>query len=106
VLAEYLYDNPAAPVAVAFYAGSWLLVNVSFNLLWLSATHHGGQLLRPDVTEAYIWRLTRIHLTGLPCYLTATIVALFNAYAGLGICAILWAFWMYTARQRNVHPDR
>jgi len=104
VVAEYLYDNPAAPVAVAFYAGSWLLVNISFNLLWLSASHHGGELLRPEVTEPYRRRLTRIHLTGLPCYLVAAVVALFSAYAGLGICALLWVFWMYTARQRNLHP--
>lgn len=104
VVAEYLYDNPAAPVAVAFYAGSWLLVNVSFNLLWLSASHHGGQLLRPDVPESYVRRLTRIHLAGLPCYFVATVVALFSAYTGLAICALLWVFWMYTARQRNLHP--
>jgi uncharacterized membrane protein len=104
VVAEYLYDNPAAPVAVAFYAGSWLLVNVSFNMLWFSASHHGGELLRPDVPETYRRRLTWLHLTGLPCYLVATAVARFSAYAGLGICALLWAFWMYTARQRDLHP--
>lgn len=92
-------DTPAAPLAAATYAGTFLAVTVAYNLLWLAAAHR-GRLLKPATPASYARTLTRNYLVGLPLYLAATLLAFWSAYLSLGICAFLWIFWALTARGR------
>ena len=98
LVTEFL-GTPAAPMAVAVYAGFFCAVTLAYNPLWLAASHR-GRLLDPAAPPAYARTLTRNYLIGLPLYLAATLMAFWNAYAGLGICLLLWVFWAMTARGR------
>jgi uncharacterized membrane protein len=90
VLSEYL-ATPAASAACAFYSGFFVLINVAYNALWLSATR--GKLLNPTLPEAASRAITRSFLVGFPCYVAAVAASLWNAYLGLALCVALWVFW-------------
>ena len=90
VLSEYL-ATPAASAACAVYSGFFVLINVAYNALWWSVTR--GKLLNPTVPEGSVRAVTRTFLVGLPCYLTAVIASLWNAYLGLALCVALWIYW-------------
>jgi TMEM175 potassium channel family protein len=89
--AEYL-GQPAGNVAAAVYAGYFVVVNVSFNLLLESAvrarhaTQHG-------LDEALVRRLRRNMRFGFVAYVVAAVSAIWSAWVCLGICALLWFYW-------------
>lgn len=91
VLAQHL-EQPSAKVAAAFYCGTFLLINVSFNLMWL-AVRLNGRLLRQNVPAEHVRKLTRAALTALPIYIGALLFCFVNAYAGLALCSGPWVVW-------------
>jgi uncharacterized membrane protein len=95
VLATYL-ETPAAPMAGAFFAGTYVLLGVAFNLLWAAARYRG--LLRPDIPEAKIRTLTGKYRLGMPLYLIATVASFVSVYLAVGICAALAIFWVVVGR--------
>lgn len=97
VLAEYL-ERPAGPVAAAFYAGTFVLIAVAYNLLWRAATR-GRSLTRSHVTEEAIAAFTRGYRVGVPGYLVATAAAFVNVLLSVGICAALAVYWIVVSRR-------
>ncbi len=95
VLATYL-ETPAAPAAGAFYAGTYALLGVAFNLLWAAARYRG--LLDPGVPEATVRTLTGKYWLGPPLYLVATAASFVSVFLAVGICAALALVWVFTGR--------
>lgn len=85
---EYL-GTPAASLAVALYAGTFLAVTLAYNALWFSAAYR-GRLLEPATPKDYAQALTRNYLIGLPLYPAATVLAFWRPYLSLGVCLLLW----------------
>ena len=96
LIAEYL-DRPAAPLAAAVYGGTFVVGSVAYNVLWRSAIE-GRRLLRSDVPEERIERITRSYRVGVPMYLVATAAAFIHPFITVGICIALWIFWIATSR--------
>ncbi len=91
VLARYINEE-AANVAAAFYCGTYLLICLAFNVLWLTAAAH-NRLIRAHVEQAHLNRVWKAYLLALPIYLVATVLALFSAFGGLAVCSLLWLLW-------------
>ena len=96
VLAEYL-DKPGGAVAGAFYAGTFVMIAVAFNLLLWTACR-GRRLLKSGVSEAATRSISRSYLPGIPAYLAAVAAAFIDVKLTVAICAVLALFWMFTAR--------
>lgn len=98
LVAQYL-TTPVAAVTCALYSGVFVVINVTYNLLWWSAAHR-HRLLKPGVSPAQVKSLTRKLLIGFPLYLLATLLAFWNPYVSLGICSGLWIFWAFSFYER------
>jgi uncharacterized membrane protein len=96
VLAEYL-DKPGGAVAGAFYAGTFVMIAVAFNLLLWTACR-GRRLLKAGVSEAATRGIARSYLPGVPLYLAAVAAAFIDVKLTVAICMALALFWMFTAR--------
>jgi uncharacterized membrane protein len=92
VLAEYL-DREAANTAAALYCGTYVLINLAYNLLWYTATHH--HLVRAQVPAAYIQKIRTAYRLTLPVYVVATALAFVHAFAGLAVCSAVWGVWAF-----------
>lgn len=92
VLADYL-TTPAASAACAVYAGSLVMLNVGFILVWRIA-HSGGLLKEGSVSRRLIFSLG----LGFVVYLAAVFVAFINPYVSLMLCMILWPYWALVER--------
>ena len=99
LLSRY-YDTPAVTVAVAIYTGLFVLINLSFNLLWWIASRDKS-LLRPEMTDQAIVRIKRNYLYGVPVHLLAFGVSFFWPALALLVCAALWSFWAFTSGKIN-----
>jgi uncharacterized membrane protein len=92
VLAEYL-DREAANTAAALYCGTYVLINIAYNLLWHTSTHH--RLVRVQVPAAHIRKIRTAYRLTLPIYVVAAALALFHAFAGLVVCSVVWGVWAF-----------
>ena len=90
VLASHI-QGPSSTIAAAFYCGTYVLVNIGYNALWITAIR--GQLLKPGVSESHIRKIRRAYLVGFVVYVTATGLALWNAHIGLALSTALWLLW-------------
>jgi len=95
VLASYL-ETPAAPVAGAFYAGTYCLIAIAFNVLW--ATARNRRLLHARVSPEMVEMRTRRYHLGPPLYAIATAASFINVFLAVGICAGLAIFWLISGR--------
>ncbi len=93
IVGAYLTTS-AASVACAVYAGFFVLINASFNLLWWVVIRQQRQA---GLSTTRLNRSIRFSLLGLPCYLVATLAAFVNPYLTLAICTALWVVWALTA---------
>jgi len=93
VLASYL-ETPAARMAVAFYAGTFVFIAVCFYLFIRAAFRK--PLLSADASDEFIAKTCHDYMFGPPLYLIATIAAFLDARASLLICTALWIFWATT----------
>jgi len=96
VLAEY-FETTGAPTAGAFYAGTFVLGAVAYNVLWRVAIGRGGRLLRSGVSQEHIDELTASYKVGVPVYLIATAAAFVSVHATIAICLGLWVYWVFVA---------
>lgn len=94
--------TPAASVACAAYAGFFVLINASYNLLWLVILKQ-----QPDYKPGtlQIPRSMIGSLLGLPCYIIATLIAFWNPYVTLSLCIALWILWAITSPYAIVQPQ-
>lgn len=92
VLADYL-TTPAASAACAVYAGSLVMLNVGFILVWRIA-HSGGLLKEGSIKGRLILSLG----IGFVVYLAAVFVAFVSPYTSLALCMISWPYWALAER--------
>jgi uncharacterized membrane protein len=90
LLAQHL-NGPGANTAAVVYCGTYVLTNISYHFI-LSAVV-SPQAMHKDVSPALMRRIRIAYLFGLLIYITATVVAWFNAFAGVLICSLLWLLW-------------
>ena len=90
LLAQRL-TGPGANTGAVVYCGTFVLTNISYHLL-LSAVA-SPQSIRKDVSPDLIKRIRTAYIFGSLIYVTATVVAWFNALAGVLICSLLWLLW-------------
>ncbi len=95
LLGDYLLE-PAAPTAAAVYTGLFVLIAAAYILLWWAAAYR-RPLLRPGISGAQVRLRTRANLVGLPVYLLAFVLAFWLPLASVGICGVLWLFWVVTS---------
>jgi TMEM175 potassium channel family protein len=88
LISEYL-GLPGASVAAAVYAGTFVLIDLSFNLLWHVASHKRA-LVRANVPDESLRKITHYYLLGFPLYLFATGLAFVDPYISVAICTGLW----------------
>ena len=94
VLAEYL-GSPGERAAAAFYIGTFVVISIAFNVFWATATKR--RLLRHGVPDAVVARIRNAYRFGLGVYVGSTLLALWNAAAGLAACLSLWIYWSVLA---------
>ena len=99
LVADYL-TTPAAAPAAAIYSAVFFVGALAYNLLWFSIAHN-RRLLNPAVSPAQVRALSRSYPFGMPVYLTATILAFWNAYVSVGICVGLWFVWIWSGAVRQ-----
>ena len=93
VLASYL-ETPAARMAMAFYAGTFVFIAICFYLFIRAAFRK--PLLSPNASDQFIAKTCHDYMFGPPLYLIATIAAFLDARVSLLICTALWIFWATT----------
>ncbi len=91
ILARYL-GTGAERAAVAFYCGTFVGVSLAFNVLLLSVAHR-RRLVRHDVPEELLRRVSRAYHVAPFVYGISVALALWKAAAGLLVCASLWLVW-------------
>jgi hypothetical protein len=72
---------------------------MAYNLVWRVAIAD-RRLLRSDVSEETIQKLTRSYRVGVPLYIVATAGAFVHPLITVGICTALWIYWIATSKQR------
>ena len=94
LLAEYLpHSGAERRIATVIYAGTFMLMSISFNLLWRYGTHHDG-LRDPSSSSASVAAITRSYTAGFILYAIAFVLAWLVPLAGLammGGLALLYA---------------
>ena len=84
--------GPNIRTAVAFYCGTFVLGNVSVNLLLAAIMH--DQLFRPEVDERAIARARRALRLGFVISVAATALALVLPWLALALCVALRLYWL------------
>lgn len=98
LVAEYL-THPGANIACAVYAGTFVLINISYTMLWGTIAYQ-RRLLKPGIPPAAVQLVTNRLLLGFVLYSLATLVAFWDAYWSIGICFFLWIVWAFLAYDR------
>ena len=96
MLSEY-FSLPEARTACAVYTGSFVFVSISFNYLWWTVIRDRS-LLKEELSERAIEKITRNYSMGIPLYLAAFAGTFVSIYVGIGICTFLWIFWSVTVK--------
>lgn len=91
LLARY-FNGEASSTVVAIYTGIFVLINLSYNLLWYLASKN-KKLLRPGITDEAIRKIHNNYLYGLPIYIIALIFSFWIPAVSLIIILGLWIFW-------------
>lgn len=100
LLAQF-FNGEASNIAVAIYTGIFVLINLSYNLLWFVASNNRSHL-RPEITEKAIKKIRNNYLYGLPTYLIAFGISFEFPAIALVINMLLLAFWAFSSGKINV----
>lgn len=90
------FNTGASGVSVAIYTGLFILLNVSYLLLWHIASIN-KQLLRPDITDEAIKQIKKDYIKSLPVYVTAFLLSFISPILALLICMSMWVYWVFTS---------
>lgn len=101
-LLSKFFTGPSANVAVAVYTGLFVLINLSYNLLWYVAARN-KELLRPGISDQAINKIKKNYLYGLPTYCIAFGLSFQNPDIALVICIALWIYWAFSSGK--IHQD-
>ncbi len=98
------FNTPSANVVVAIYTGLFILINLSYLLLWYVASKD-KTLLRPDITEVAIKKITLNYVYGLPVYIIAFGLSFSYPVIALIICICLWVYWALSSGKLEMQAD-
>ena len=90
LLAEHL-TGPAANTAAVVYCGTFVLVNIGYNLMYRAGVR--SHLLRHAVPPNVLRRVKRAYRFAFLWYSLAAAIAWVHALTGTIICALLWLLW-------------
>lgn len=93
ILASYL-ETPAAKMAAAFYAGTFVFIAICFYLFIRAAFRK--PLLSPTASVEFVNKTCHSYMYGPPLYLLATLAAIVDVRFSLAITTALWIFWATT----------
>jgi uncharacterized membrane protein len=96
VLAAHI-DQPEEATAVVFYAATFVVTAIAFNLLWRYPTQHAPWLLEPDADPGVIASITRRYAFGPLIYLAAAIIGWIFPTAGLIALALIALLYLIPA---------
>jgi uncharacterized membrane protein len=101
VLAAHLGNaNADARMAAAFYAGTYVLINLAWGVFWasiVSQRHHVAPLLGDDEVRA----VNRSLVIGFTSYLAATALAIWSGVASIALCMLVAVFWIVQGLRRH-----
>jgi uncharacterized membrane protein len=86
-------NSPDARAAAVFYNLVFVASSLAFQLLWRHASGHGGQFLEKDADPESVAAITRQYRFGPLLYIALTVVAYFNAVAGVLLNLALAGFF-------------
>jgi uncharacterized membrane protein len=98
LLAAYLRDAQGEHLAAAVYAGSFLALGLMFYALNRYVLSPGKAGLRHEISEADCRRIRRRNAAGVVPYALAVALAPVSAYASLGVCALVAAYYAIPPR--------
>lgn len=104
VLAKY-FETSAFNIASAFYCGSLLLINVSFNLVWFTSAFR-RKLVKDEITDALIIKIRNAYWFGFFVYSAAFIISFFLPFIGLSISILQWIFWIILDYSRSNNDNK
>jgi uncharacterized membrane protein len=105
LIARHL-NTPEAGVACAVYSGLFVLINISYNILWWVALK-GCKLIKSEIPEEAVRSISVKLALGFPAYVAATLIAFYSPIASLLTCCALWLLWGKMAAEHfvpNVSP--
>ncbi len=101
IVALYLRQSEARPAdartAGLVYAGTYVVIAIAFNVLWRYAARR-RRLIGARVSDERIREISRLYAPGIPIYLVACGLALYSAWASVGLCLLLAVFFASTGR--------
>jgi uncharacterized membrane protein len=93
LMTDYLRRDQGQHLALAIYAGLFLLMSISFSTLNWFILFRRPQLMRVELSPATRRRIISRFVTGLAPYALATALAVVSPYATLAICAAIAVFY-------------
>jgi uncharacterized membrane protein len=92
LLSHYLQNPHEQKLAMAVYAGTFLVGTLPFNLLWRYAAHN-GRLLAKDVDPAIVQAINTNYLYGPVIYAVDFALAFISAQASLAVFLAIALFY-------------
>lgn len=102
LLAEYV-ESRHATVVTAIYSGTYVIIALVYNILWIYASK-GKRLLSRTADPCFVRNITRQYLFGPPLYLLAFIFAFINPFFSVATCFILALFFAFTGSISRLLP--
>jgi len=98
------FNTPFANVVVAVYTGLFIVINLSYLLLWRVASKD-KTLLRPGISKSSIKKITLNYVYGLPVYIIAFGLSFSYPVISLVICICLWVYWALSSGKLEMQAD-
>lgn len=95
------FDGEASSTVVAIYTGIFVLINLSYNLLWFLASHNRKHL-RPEITDLAVKKIRNNYLYGFPTYLIAFGISFEFPKIALLISMLLWIYWAISSGKIDI----
>jgi uncharacterized membrane protein len=91
IVAEYLKSASEHRGAMFIFSGTWLMIAVMINLLWLSARRH--DLVVHGLDRAVVRGITRRYLLGIPLYGLALVLSLVSFEATMLVYILVGIYY-------------
>jgi len=98
------FNTPFANVVVAVYTGLFIVINLSYLLLWRVASKD-KTLLRPGISRSSIKKITLNYVYGLLVYIVAFGLSFSYPVISLVICICLWVYWALSSGKLEMQAD-
>lgn len=104
LVAEYV-GHSEERTAGLLYAGTYVLIAIVYNLLWLYASR-GGRLIDKHIPAERIREITVQYLPGVPLYVVAVALAFVSVRASVGLCLLLAIYFAFTGTLSRFFASR